>query len=248
MRKRKSHFYKPNLMYLLFWVILVICFFGIQIFSFSIPNLFQNIGVFFGKPFAKQEIDLKRYDQELINELRKENALLREMLDYKESNVDYSIISASVIFRNVNWQDTLIIDSGTKNGVSTDMSVVTEDGLIGYIKEVYQDSSLVQLLTDPINQSKVAVSILSGGNEITGILDHYDTDSNNFYVTCIRKQDNIEIGSSVITNGLGNKFPSRIPVGTVKEVTTDPLGVSTILKIEPSVDFDQLGYVLILGK
>lgn len=250
MRKKQRNLFKKKKRYLLVWVIVVVFLFLFSIFSTTVPwrGVFQDFSVAVGRLFVKDQVHLERYDRELIASLREENEELRKLLDFKTSLVDYEMIPSSVIYRSSAFEDTIIIDCGEKEGVSVNMAVVTEQGLIGKVEEVYSHSSLVRLLTDSIKSSKVAVSIFSNEEEFHGILDGYDPTSKTFSVTSIQNIETLEIGSRVVTNGLGSLFPSGIFVGTVSEVTTDTLGVSLVMKVQSSVDFYQLGYVFVLGK
>lgn len=250
MRKKRKSLYKKNKKYGILWLILIVCFALFSVFSFSLPwrGIFQDFSVAVGKFFTRDAVKLERYDQDLIVSLRKENEQLRDLLNFKESLTDYEIISSSVVYRESAWEDTLIIDCGKQDGVSPNMAVVTADGLIGKVEEVYQKSSLVRLLTDTMDPMKVAVSIMSNGQEFHGVLDGYDASSHTFSVTSIQEVEGLELGSPVVTNGLGNVFPSGIAVGTVSEVTTDALGVSLVVRVDSSVDFYQLGYVFVLRK
>lgn len=250
MRKKQRNLFKKKKRYLFVWGIFVMFLFLLTIFSVSSSwrGIFQDFSVAIGKLFVKDQVHLERYDRELIAALREENEELRKLLDFKTSLVDYEMISSSVIYRSSSFDDTIIIDRGEKDGVSVNMAVITEHGLIGKVEEVYHHSSLVRLLTDSIKGNKVAVSIFSNEEEFHGILDGYDYGSKTFSVTSIQNIESLQIGSQVVTNGLGSLFPSGIFVGTVSEVTTDTMGISLVVKVQSSVDFYQLGYVFVLGK
>ena len=52
--------------------------------------------------------------------LEVENKELKEALKLQETLTDYKSISANVITRNpASWADTLVIDSGSKQGIKT---------------------------------------------------------------------------------------------------------------------------------
>ncbi len=250
MRKRKKSMFHKNKKYGVLWILLVIGFFIFGIFSFSFPwrGVFQDFSVSIGKFFTGPTVNMERYDRDLLVSLREENEQLRDLLGYKDSLANYEMIPAMVVYRTSSFEDTLIVDCGKKDGVSVDMAVVTEDGLIGKVEEVYSKSSLVRLLTDTMHPMKVSVSIHSNEHEFHGVLDGYDASSNTFLVTSIEDVKDLELGSKVISNGLGNVFPSGIEIGAVSEVTTDALGISFVVKVETNVNFQHLGYLFILGK
>jgi len=69
-----------------------------------------------------------------------------------------------------------------------------------------------------------------------------------FKVTSIENTTEIEVGSEVVTNGLGGLYPNGIFIGTVSKITKDEIGVSIVLKVKSKVDFTNIGYVFVLGK
>ena len=249
MRKKKN-FYKKNKKYIWLWVFVIslLGIFSMVPFLPQVRGIFQEISVEVGEVFKQRKITLEEYDKNLIESLRKENENLRNLLNYKQSLADYTIIPASIIYRNNNLENTMIINCGKKQNVENENIVVTENCLIGKVIEVYKNSSLVQLLTDTKTLNKVAVSIFSNDKEFHGVLEGYDIVEKNFKVTSIENTNEIEVGSQVVTNGLGGIYPNGIFVGTVSKTTKDELGISTILKVESKIDFTKIGYVFVLGK
>ena len=67
-------------------------------------------------------------------------------------------------------------------------------------------------------------------------------------VTSIRSTSDIQVGSIVETNGLGEVFPSGIYVGEVVAIINDDLGVSKILKVKPKSSLEDIRYVMVLGR
>lgn len=249
MRKKKN-FYTKNKKYIWLWVFIIITLgiFSIKSISLPIRGTFQEVSVEIGKIFKPKKVILEEYDKNLIESLRKENEDLRNLLNYKESLANYNIIPASIIYRNNILENTIIIDCGKKEGTKKDNIVVTEKGLIGKVVEVYGHSSLVQLLTDTKTSNKVAVSIFSNEKEFYGVLEGYDLSEKEFKITITENTNEIELGSQVLTNGLGGIYPNGIFVGTVSKITKDELGISIVLKVKSKVDFMKIGYVFVLGK
>ena len=98
------------------------------------------------------------------------------------------------------------------------------------------------------NKGNNVFEIFSNDKEFHGVLEGYDIVEKNFKVTSIENTNEIEVGSQVVTNGLGGIYPNGIFVGTVSKTTKDELGISTILKVESKIDFTKIGYVFVLGK
>lgn len=250
MRKRRRKFYQKNKKYIWLWILSIslLSIFSVISFSPKVRGTFQEISVEIGKIFKPKKIILEEYDKNLIESLRKENENLRNLLNYKESLANYNIIPASIIYRSNDLENTITIDCGKKENVDCENIVVTDAGLIGKVIEVYEHSSLVQLLIDDKKSNKVAVSIFSNDKEFLGVLEGYDALEKEFKITSIETTDEIEPGSQVVTNGLGGIYPNGIFVGTVSKITKDELGIATVLKVKSKVDFTKIGYVFVLRK
>lgn len=119
------------------------------------------------------EISLKLLEYE---KLIKENESLRKMLDIKNAFKHYEMLLSRVIIRSHdNYTSTFIIDVGSKDGVKESMAVVHVNGLVGYISEVNEESSVVVTILDPKTSVSVVIPTISSpailtrkyGNEIT---------------------------------------------------------------------------------
>jgi rod shape-determining protein MreC len=92
---------------------------------------------------AKLRVIAQKYDQVSV-----ENNKFRTLLSYQKS-VNFKLTAAHVIRRSAsNWWNTLIIDKGTEDGVSTDFPVITDVGMVGKVGKVVEHTAEVLLLTD----------------------------------------------------------------------------------------------------
>ena len=72
-----------------------------------------------------------------VQSLEDENKKLRDILDKEESLRDFEPIQATVIGRNPDrWNELVIINKGTTDGIEANMAVITSTGLIGKVKIV----------------------------------------------------------------------------------------------------------------
>src|SRR5262249_52151874 len=73
---------------------------------------------------------------------------LRHALNYRERSV-FKLVAAEVIARDSSsWWRTLTINRGTRDGIETDMPVVTDVGLVGKTTTVSDAISVVLLISD----------------------------------------------------------------------------------------------------
>ena len=159
-----------------------------------------------------------------------------------------SYVNATVLSRNVGyWYDDIILDKGSSDSISEFSAVVNQDGLIGYITSVAKRSSTVKLLTNS-NINKISIKIEVGDSFVYGLLTGYDRDTNTFKIGGISENTGIPENARVTTTGLGDKFPSGLLIGTVKDVTLDNFELAKTVYVKPSLDFNDIHYVSVLKR
>src|SRR5213596_457118 len=140
---------------------------------------------------------------------------LRHALNYRERSV-FKLIAAEIVARDSStWWRTVTINRGRRDGIETDMPVVTDEGLIGKTTTVSDVISIVLFVSD--ENCRVAASvegsreqgIVSGERVTTGLTPLLDL---NF----LSKQADLKPGQKVYTSGVGGVFPSGLLIGLVK--------------------------------
>ena len=172
----------------------------------------------------KEEYDSIEFDKARIDELKKENKALKEMLDIKSDLEGYKVLNATVINRNVGYfYDTLSIDKGSHSGIKPDMAVVTSKGLIGKVIKTSTLTSTVKLLSSDSLNMKISVKIKVSDEYYYGLLTGYDKDKKTYIIEGISNNIDIPNDSVVTTTGMSEIFPSGILIGKVENITTDVL-------------------------
>lgn len=186
-------------------------------------------------------------------EVKKENEELRALLDLLESDsiLSREAIQAVVIARSPErWMEHVTINKGREHGVDSNMLVMTADGMIGKVQSANKFTSRVKLLTgfDQFNRISAMVS-RDGERNIFGMIEGFDeeTDSLLFRIIEDSEQD-IEEGDFVISSGMGGVFPAGVPIGTVKEVTSDQYGLTRIALVEAAADIYDINHVIVLDR
>ena len=171
-----------------------------------------------------------------------ENENLRRMLGFKEK-YSFPVISAAVIGQDVDRiVNSFILDVGSKDGVKKYMAVVTAEGLVGRIVEVYPSSSSVQIIRD-VN-SKIS-AVIEGDRSINGIIRWEGGDYLRMYG--FQHLSNLTPGQSVYTTGVGGTFPSGLFIGTVVGPEDTSREIYTSVNVKPAVDFSRVQEVFILA-
>ena len=162
-----------------------------------------------------------------------------ELLKINEFNINsnLNLIISKVYLRDIYNFNTLTIYKGSNSGIKEGLAVINNNGLIGTIKSVSAESSVVQLITN--NNSNISVRI----NNSYGILK---MDNGTLVVKDLVASSDISIGDKIYTSGLGN-LPSDIYIGIVKDISLNNTQIEKIIKVSLAVDLNNINYVLVVS-
>ena len=194
---------------------------------------------------------LKAQNDELIlrsllyEELEKENAQLRALLGEYEARSEMNPLLARVVaMESGNYFSTFTINKGRNDGVDTQMAVITAEGLIGYVYEVFSDTSKVITIID--DQASLAALIESSRDQgaVKGTLGSTGEPLCRMYYL---SADSVpRPGDRVITSGVGVSFPKGLLIGYVRESTRAIEDSKHYIVVEPAADFEHIENVLVL--
>lgn len=197
----------------------------------------------------RYELAMQKQNSALIEELKRENNELKELMQFGQTN-DYEKIYAKIVNHNPEiWNNQITINVGENDHIKEDMAVVSSKGLIGKVIEVNAFTSKVRLLTSQDQLSKVAVKVAIDENKaISGYLEQYDLQKNSFMVRMFSDANEIDIGMQVLTSGVGGVFPNGILVGEVNEIVELRNEKGKIVYLTPAADFSAFEYVAVINQ
>ncbi len=131
-------------------------------------------------------------------------------LNYKAGANISSIIVAKPIFNNFSSIHNIIyINAGSKQNVEEKSLVITPNGVVGYVKTVFNNYSEVLLATDSNFKLSGYTSESKYNIIISGSLNNYLT------VSVYKEEFQLQEGETVYTNGFSGNFISNIPIGSI---------------------------------
>ncbi|AWE08175.1 rod shape-determining protein MreC [Lysinibacillus sp. 2017] len=216
-----------------------------------ITGIFSNIDSLLNTYEENQRLKMRLEDfavlQAEVSTLKAENASLRDLTSIEDSLRDFDPIQATVIARNPDqWEEKIILNKGTAQGVQKNMAVMTSRGLIGKIVIATPYTSEVELLYTNNENYRVSALVIGENNEeIHGLIEGYDEERNELLLKRIDSKLNLKVGEKVLSSGLGGVFPKGILIGEVTEVTTDDFGLTKMAYVKPAADFSMLENVII---
>ncbi len=175
-------------------------------------------------------------------ELALENRRLKKLVNFT-SSVDYSFVAAQVIARDPSpWFKTIMIDKGTKDGLSKGLPVVVSEGVVGQIIKVAEDYARILLIKD----RNSAVDALLQNSRVRGVVK--GDNSENCYFRYALRKDEIKTGEMIISSGFDQVYPKGLKIGRVVAVQKENSQLFQKVVVKTSVDFDKLEEVLIALK
>lgn len=190
---------------------------------------------------------LREYNEQLVQqysqmqEYKQEAERLQKLLDLKDT---YQIegTGARVIGRSSEaWSQTVIINKGSDDGISTGQTVMGTSGVVGQVVSVSSHTATVRLLTDPQSgaaamvQSSRAEGILRGS--LVGLLYLEDLDAD----------AEVNVGDVIVTSGLGGSYARGLIIGTVVKVDGQQGDTSRRVLVSPNDSIDTLEDVLVVN-
>ncbi|WP_010288135.1 rod shape-determining protein MreC [Kurthia massiliensis] len=181
-----------------------------------------------------------------VNELAIENKRLQKLVDKSGNLRKYDPIQANVIARNPDqWEEKLILNQGSTDGVKVNMAVLTAQGLIGKVVQTTATTSEVELLSTNNTNYRVSATVANKKKETNGLIEGYDRKRGELILKRVDSELSVKKGDKVTTSGLGGIFPKGILIGEVTKVTTDDFGLTKLAYVKPAADFSMLDHVVI---
>ena len=198
----------------------------------------------------KQKVETIYELEVQLNDLKKDNEKMKEALKLRDTLNEYSLINATVIARNPDtWRDIVTINKGANDGLTPQMSVMSDNGLVGKVLDVNPTSARVALLSNNDNTLVRVAAMIQGEKEsIYGTLTGFDHEKNILIMSQIQATQEIKVGDKVVTSGLGGVSPSSLYIGTVEEVAMDRFGLYKEVRIKPAADTNDVRYVTVVKR
>lgn len=201
----------------------------------------------------KSEVDQYEEVKQQTKNQAQEIEHLKDELALNQTLTSYEKVTANVITRSPDtWQDMLIVDKGSADGIEGNMAVMSKRGLIGRVMEVNAHSSKIQLLTsDTKTSNHFPVKISSDKGDSFGLLKNYDVKQQQLIASEFREKTDIKDikeGDVVQTSGLGGNSPADLAVGTVTKVKTDSNGLTQEVYIKPYAEMYDISVVTIIQR
>lgn len=163
---------------------------------------------------------------------------LAALLAFRDAHPAAQLLAARIIGAGPGASRTLYLDRGEKDGVRKNMGVITPEGVVGKVLEVYSSTALVLLITDreggvgSLLADTRTQGVAKGQGEALLLLGY------------VNNEENVTVDERVLTSGIDRIFPKDLPVGTV--VSVHGGNPFKVIEVRPAARLDRLEEVFVL--
>jgi rod shape-determining protein MreC len=185
------------------------------------------------------ELDRLRIRNAELESQSAESARLATLLGFHDAHPDVPMLAARVIAASADSSSrTIFINRGERDGIRRNMAVITPDGIVGKVFEIYRGTSQVLLLTD----KESGVGALLAGSRTQGPVSGVGEPL--MVMKYISNDENVSLGQQILTSGQDQIFPKDLPIGTVAEAK--PGTPFKQIRVRPAAHLDRLEEVIVL--
>ncbi len=247
-------------------IILLIFFTNNNIFLFF-KNIISNIFNFFGNilnrfiswtrsiftnvllinSVVKENTALEEENRRLISDmteldnLRKENALLKNALNIKKDN-KVGVVLASVVFFGNQSADFIFINKGSRDGIAVgDIAVLSDKIAVGRVVDIFSDSSKILLISSP--SSSIGARILN--SDTVGIFKGRGALAPE--IDLIPRDKDLKIGDVVLTSGFDGLYPQGYVLGKIADFDFSEENIFKKVRVDPIFNIYEVRKLLIIS-
>ncbi len=220
----------------------------------GVSNTFNAVGELrkLRKDYNDLVIKLENYEemQRSNADIRKENARLKEQLDFAVS-LEEKNIPAQIIARDLDNAFTyLTIDKGSINGIKKNMPVIAyQNGNRGLVGKIVQVGTFTSQIMPVYNINNMVSARIQNSRDL-GLVNGLGSQDQPLQMQYIRKSvaDELSFGDIVVTSGENDNYMRDIAIGTISKITTLDYNSSLNIELIPILDFARLEDVIVVNQ
>lgn len=174
-----------------------------------------------------------------------ENEWLRGFLLFSQEHPEYKLIDARVVGRDSGELiSTFTLNKGSESGIKKGQSVITPDGLVGYVAEAGRGYAKVKTVIS----AGTSVGAMCQRSGAYGTLEGaYGREDDGLCKMSMASHDaDVKEGDLIVTSGMGSIYPYGLSLGRVTKIEIDQYSRELIVYVEPIVDFSDLSRIMVV--
>jgi rod shape-determining protein MreC len=189
----------------------------------------------------RKDVDRLREEQAAFAEDAAQGRRLQALLAFKQQYVTTTVAAQVIGTSGSDRSRMLTLDKGAADGLKPEQPVITPDGLVGKLRDVFPHSAQVLVIDDTTS----GAGVILASTRIRGILR--GTVDGRLQINNLTPDSRIKPGEQVVTSGGDMVFPRGVPVGVVESIAPDPQHQPyAAIVIKPVVNLARLEEVLVV--
>jgi rod shape-determining protein MreC len=179
--------------------------------------------------------------------LEQENRSLRGLLELRSRGGPRFTPAAAIRSGTLGSESMFLLDAGSVDGVAENDAVVTPDGLLGVIRGVAPRTSVAMDWTHP----DFRASAMTIDGTVLGVVEPSRgsfREEDRLLFRGVPYHADVEVGTPVVTSGVGAVYPRGIPLGVVGGLAETDAGWARSYWLEPAARPGSETHVLVLGR
>jgi rod shape-determining protein MreC len=189
----------------------------------------------------QNEIARLRLEQAQLSEDAMQGHRLQALLNFQQHYVASTVAAQVIGTSGTDQSRVLYIDKGSNDGLKIDQAVITPDGIVGKLREVFPRTAQVLVINDQTS----GAGVLLASTRTRAIL--HGSQGGRIVINNLTPDSRIKPGEQVMTSGGDQIYPRGLNVGTIESITLDPDHQPyTLIQVKPATNLFQLEEVLVI--
>lgn len=189
----------------------------------------------------RQQIGQLRLEQAAFAEDAIQGHRLQALLDFQQHYIAKTIAAQVIGTSGSDLSRMLTLDKGSDDGLKPDMAVITPDGIVGKLRDVFPHTAQLLLLNDPSSGAGVILQTTRIRAIVRG------TPTGHLQIGNLTADSRIKPGEIVLSSGGDLVYPRGLNIGTIESVAADPDHQPyTAIVVHPAANLSQLEEVLVI--
>jgi rod shape-determining protein MreC len=195
----------------------------------------------------RRDVERLTIDNERAKAIETENEQLTALLQLR-SSLDFETAAAEVIARDSGETRRVVtLSKGADAGIEVGDVVIAEGGaLIGRVTQVGANSAAVTLVSDGSSTVSGETEASHARGEVVGQLGGALIMQNIDSTIPVKAGEQVLTAGIQLAGGIRSPYPKNLLIGVITDVRKDPNSVVQTAYLQPTVDLDQLQFVLVI--
>jgi rod shape-determining protein MreC len=165
---------------------------------------------------------------------------LQSLLGFKEQFIAKTLAAQVIGSSGSEQSRTVTIDRGSRDGIQSEMAVISATGVVGKVISVFKSTAQVLL----INDQQSGVGTILEQSRLQGVLK--GKSSGELIIDKIMLDEQVKPGDRVLTSGGDQIFPKGLIIGNVDKIEKGPEFLQ--VTVRPTAALNRLEEVLVILK